>query len=190
MGYDLGFRPAPEAGNWVWRYDPVTNTSRKMADDFTRPTGLTFSPNEEFLYVTDQQYRKKTEPWPSTIYRYRVDEYFATQEPLLTDRTVFAVSSTKGRVTIGTKVDSFGNVWRASTEGIEIFYPTGVVLGFIPIAREEGSGDGDGESGGGGGGVTNFALQEKDDTYILYVMDQTRLLKLVGTIQEFAFVGN
>merc|ERR1712238_316986 len=52
-GYEFGFRPAPEAGNWIWRYDPVTNTSRKMADDFTLPTGLTFSPNEVFLYVTD-----------------------------------------------------------------------------------------------------------------------------------------
>merc|ERR1712238_485832 len=152
MGYDLGFRPAPEAGNWVWRYDPVTNTSRKMADDFTRPTGLTFSPNEEFLYVTDNNYRtNKTEPWwPSTIYRYRVDAYFATQEPFLTDRTVFAVSSSSK----GTKVDSFGNVWRASTEGIEIYYPTGVVLGFIPIDRAVSS-DSDGNSGGG---VTNFAL--------------------------------
>jgi len=111
-----------------------------------------------------------------------VDEYFATQEPFLTDRTVFAVSS-KGPLTVGTKVDSFGKVWRASPEGIEIYYPTGVVLGFIPIDR---AGIGDSE----GGGVTNFALQEKDDTYILFVMDQTRLLKLVGTIQEFAFVGN
>merc|ERR1712238_215739 len=172
MGYDLGFRPAPEAGNWVWRYDPVTNTSRKLADDFTRPTGLAFSPNEEFLYVTDNQYR--------------VDEYFATQEPFLTDRTVFAVSS-KGRITIGTKVDSFGNVWRASAEGIEIYYPTGVVLGFIPISDREGMDDGDSDDGGG---VTNFALQEQDDTYILYILAQTRLLKLVGTIQEFAFVGN
>mmetsp|Transcript_51875 Transcript_51875/g.57963 ORF Transcript_51875/g.57963 Transcript_51875/m.57963 type:complete len:613 (-) Transcript_51875:28-1866(-) len=183
-GYDFGFRPEPQAGNWVWRYDPVTNTSRKMADGFDRPTGLAFSPNEEFLYVADNQQLPPLDPpsspqvWSSTIYRYRVDEYFATQEPLLTDRTVFAVSS-QGLLNVGIKVDSFGNVWRASGLGIEIYYPTGVVLGFIPIDRE---GDGD--------GVTNFALQEKDDTYILYVMNQTRLLKLVGTIQDFSFVGN
>jgi len=189
-GYDFGFRPEPKAGNWVWRYDPATNTSRNMADGFDRPTGLAFSPNEEFLYVADnQQLPPRDDPpqspqgvWSNTIYRYRVDEYFATQEPLLTDRTVFAVSS-QGLFNVGLKVDSFGNVWRASDEGITIYYPTGVILGFIPIRDSEGDDDED------GGGVTNFALQEKDDTYILYVMHQTRLLKLVGTIQEFAFVA-
>jgi len=180
-GYDQQLRPEPEAGNWVWRYDPETNTSRKVADGFIRPNGLAFSPNEEFLYVSDSgdDNDPDNQMWPTTIYRYRVSytPFFGkSSEPFLTDRTVFAVSS-KG-IYVGTKVDSFGNVWKASEDGIEIYYPSGVLLGFIPI---DGIGD---------GGVTNFALSEKEDTIVLYVMNQTRLIQIVGTIQDVEYVGN
>ena len=49
-GYEQGFRPPPESGNWVWRYDYKTNKTRLMADQFIRPNGIAFSLNEDCVY--------------------------------------------------------------------------------------------------------------------------------------------
>lgn len=48
-----GFRPKPKLPNQVYRYDPATNNVRVMADGFGRPNGITFSPDEKTVYITD-----------------------------------------------------------------------------------------------------------------------------------------
>lgn len=48
-----GFRPKPKLPNQVYRYDPATNNVRVMADGFGRPNGITFSPDEKTVYISD-----------------------------------------------------------------------------------------------------------------------------------------
>ena len=40
-------------GCHVYRVDPDTRRSRRVADDFARPNGLAFSPDESRLYIAD-----------------------------------------------------------------------------------------------------------------------------------------
>ena len=52
-GHLHGFRPEPQAGDYVYRWDPRTGMLTVVADDFVKPNGLAFSPDESSLYVTD-----------------------------------------------------------------------------------------------------------------------------------------
>jgi gluconolactonase len=52
-GYEQGYRPPPRLPNQVYRYDPETGSPRATADEFRRPNGICFSPDEKTVYVTD-----------------------------------------------------------------------------------------------------------------------------------------
>jgi gluconolactonase len=52
-GWHQGLRPKPKLPNQVYRYDPATKNVRVIADGFGRPNGITFSPNEKTIYITD-----------------------------------------------------------------------------------------------------------------------------------------
>ena len=52
-GYLQGFRPEPQAGDYVYRFDPRSGRLSVVADCFDKPNGLAFSPDEQTLYVTD-----------------------------------------------------------------------------------------------------------------------------------------
>ena len=52
-GYLQGFRPSPKLPNQVYRFDPQTKNVRVVADGFGRPNGISFSPDESVLYITD-----------------------------------------------------------------------------------------------------------------------------------------
>lgn len=71
-GYEQGIRPAPQLPNQVYRYDPSTGDLRVVADGFGRPNGISFSPDEKIVYITDTAYTVgdgTTEPTkPSTMY--------------------------------------------------------------------------------------------------------------------------
>jgi gluconolactonase len=48
-----GIRPKPQLPNQVYRYDPVTKDVRVVADGFGRPNGISFSPDEKTVYISD-----------------------------------------------------------------------------------------------------------------------------------------
>jgi gluconolactonase len=52
-GSEQGFRGAPQLPNQVYRFDPSTGDVRVVADGLGRPNGVTFSPDEQTLYITD-----------------------------------------------------------------------------------------------------------------------------------------
>jgi gluconolactonase len=177
-GYEQGFRPPPESGNWVWRYDYKTNKTRLMADQFIRPNGIAFSLNEDYVYITDSGYWSgdgtetlKNPTLPRTIYRYRVlwdddEDINNNSEPLLTERTIFAVASSP--IPDGIKVDASGNVWTGTALGLEVFSQTGKPLGIIEIED----------------GVANFAIQEQQQQNgekqknTIYAMNEKKLLQI------------
>lgn len=52
-GFEQKFRPQPQLPSQVYRYDPKERSIRAMADGFGRPNGISFSPNEKVVYITD-----------------------------------------------------------------------------------------------------------------------------------------
>lgn len=52
-GYLQDFRPSPGLRNQVYRYNDKTGAVAAVADGFSLPNGLTFSPDGSYAYVTD-----------------------------------------------------------------------------------------------------------------------------------------
>jgi gluconolactonase len=52
-GFEQGFRNEPQLPCQVYRFEPETGDIRVVADQFGRPNGLCFSPDEKTMYITD-----------------------------------------------------------------------------------------------------------------------------------------
>lgn len=52
-GHLQGFRPAPEVGDFVYRWDRSNGSIDVVADGFDKPNGIALSPDGSTLYVTD-----------------------------------------------------------------------------------------------------------------------------------------
>ena len=94
----------------------------KVADDFDRPNGLCFSPDERLLYIVDTGA-------PSHI------RVFDVEGERLANSRVFATFSSGGSDGIRTDVD--GNLWAsagwvgAGYDGVHVFAPDGQRIGQI-----------------------------------------------------------
>ena len=97
-----------------------------VADDFSRPNGLAFSPDEHQLYVAD------TRQEPSHIRVFDV-----TAEGTLTGGDVFAECD-NGRFD-GLRLDDAGRVWAAAWDGVHCFDRDGALIGKLllpePVAN-------------------------------------------------------
>ena len=117
-----GERTAPELdGSHVYRIDPDGSIER-VADDFEKPNGLAFSPDERWLYVADTGATHR-EDGPRHIRRFEVaagrlkgGEVFATCADGLFD---------------GLRVDARGHVWTSAGKGVDCYAPDGDWIGRI-----------------------------------------------------------
>ena len=113
----------------VYRIDPQSGEARVVADDFVRPNGLCFSPDERLLYVVDTGI---SHGGPSHI---RVFESDGTQ---LRAGRVFAEDFAPG-MTDGIRCDVHGNVWAAMgwadprEDGVRCYAPDGTLIGKIHL---------------------------------------------------------
>ncbi|KAF3811760.1 hypothetical protein GCG54_00014512 [Colletotrichum gloeosporioides] len=127
-GYLQNFRPAPGLRNQVYRLDPSTGSLSVVADGFTLPNGITFSPNGEYAYVTDtgmaHAFFGENLTDPSTIYRYNVEE-----DGTWENRKTFAYVSPG--IPDGIHCDSKGNVYAGCGDGIHVWNPSGKLIGKI-----------------------------------------------------------
>jgi len=106
-GHLQGFRPAPEVGDFVYRYDPERDSLTVVADAFDKPNGIAFSPDESTLYVADNG-------TPHQIVAFDVldggrlgwGRPFAPATPGHPD---------------GLKVDEAGNVYASTAGGVQVF---------------------------------------------------------------------
>jgi gluconolactonase len=117
-GFLQGFRPEPEVPDRVYRYDPVENELSALADDFDKPNGLAFSPDERVLYVTDSGSRELVAFDVEDGRRLGAKRVLAVVGPGFPD---------------GIKVDVEGRVYCSSLSGVQIFSPDGAHLGEIPV---------------------------------------------------------
>jgi gluconolactonase len=118
-GYLQGFRPKPQIGDHVYRYDPVSDSLNLVADGFDKPNGLAFSPDERVLYVGDNGA-------PHQLLAFDVEA-----GSRLGGRRVVAVSS--GEHPDGIKVDSQGRIYASAPSGVQILAPTGQLVGEIEL---------------------------------------------------------
>jgi gluconolactonase len=121
-GYLQGFRPAPEVGDYVYRYDPDGERLTVVADSFDKPNGLAFSPDESVLYVTDSGANQ--EPGSYHVDRpHHIVAFDVLDGRHLGPGRLFAVT-TPG-FPDGLKVDSAGRVYASAFSGVQIFSPAG-----------------------------------------------------------------
>jgi gluconolactonase len=118
-GHLQGFRPEPQVGDHVYRYDPDCGRLDVVADSFDKPNGLAFSPDESVLYVADNGA-------PHHILAFDVLDRSRLGPPRL-----FAVG-TPGHPD-GLKVDSEGRVYASAGGGIQVFDPSGDLIREIDL---------------------------------------------------------
>jgi gluconolactonase len=94
-----------------------------LADDFEKPNGLAFSPDERTLYVCD-----------TARYHIRAFEVARSGELLAGSSRVFArVDPGRPGGPDGMKVDKAGRVYVAVALGVWVFEPDGRLLGILPV---------------------------------------------------------
>jgi gluconolactonase len=118
-GHLQGFRPRPELGDLVYRYDPRADRLTIAADSFDKPNGLAFSPDEDVLYVADNGR-------PHHLVSYEVGRGGRLQR-----RRVLAAGTPEHPD--GLKVDSEGRIYASSSDGIRVHDPSGLLLGQISL---------------------------------------------------------
>ena len=113
----------------VYRLDPGTGQASVVADDFTRPNGICFAPDEFPLYVVDTGI---SHGGPSDIRVFRVDG------ARLRDGRVFVEDFAPG-MSDGIRADVHGNIWSASgwgdprEDGVRCYAPNGDLIGKIHL---------------------------------------------------------
>jgi len=107
-------------GNFVFRYDPIVDKLTLISDDFDKPNGIAFSPDEKLLYIADSGD-------PKNIRVFNVSE----DGESINKGRVFAEISPG--VPDGFRIDTDGNVFTSASDGIQVFTPSGVMLGKILV---------------------------------------------------------
>ena len=128
-GYLQGFRPEPQIGDYVYRYDPVSGRLAVVGDGFDKPNGLAFSPDEQTLYITDSGANQ--EPGSYHVQRPHHLVAFDVRGGHLGPARLFAVT-TPG-FPDGIKVDLAGRVYTSSFSGVQVFSPAGDLIGQIRL---------------------------------------------------------
>jgi gluconolactonase len=129
-GYRQGFRPEPQTGNYVYRFDPRSGRLSVVADSFDKPNGLAFSPDERTLYVTDSG--ANDEPGSYHVGRpHHVVAFDVLDGRHLGPGRLFAVTSPG--FPDGIKVDRDGHVYVSASSGVQVFSPAGDLIGQISL---------------------------------------------------------
>jgi gluconolactonase len=118
-GFLQGFRPAPALPDRVYRVDPAGGDISVAASAFDKPNGLAFSLDQNVLYVSDNGE-------PHHLLAFDVEE-----DGSLSGRRVVAVGS-PGHPD-GLKVDTEGRIYASARDGIQVFAPSGELLGEIAL---------------------------------------------------------
>jgi gluconolactonase len=125
-----GFRPEPEVGDYVYRYEPTRGRLDVVADSFDKPNGIAFSPDESILYVTDSGANQ--EPGSYYVDRpHHVVAFDVLDGRRLGPGRLLAVT-TPG-FPDGLKVDSEGRVYASATSGVLVFDPRGELVDEIEL---------------------------------------------------------
>jgi gluconolactonase len=118
-GYLQGFRPCPERGDAVYRFDPASDELTVVADSLDKPNGLAFSPDESVLYLGDNGA-------PHHLLAFDVED-----GARLRGGGVVRVSTPEHPD--GIKVDAAGRIYASFAGGIQILEPSGESVGQVDL---------------------------------------------------------
>ncbi len=124
-----GHKAAAELPRNVYRLDPDSGAVSVVADDFVRPNGLCFSPDERLLYIVDSGI---SHGGPAHIRVFDVDGAALRGGRTFADD--FAPSMTDGL-----RCDVDGNVWCSmgwgdpAEDGVRCYAPDGALIGRIRL---------------------------------------------------------
>ena len=127
-GIDLdyeGARAESEVGsNNVYRIDPQSGALTAVATDFVQPNGLAFSPDESTLYIADTG-ATHIEAGPKHIRKFIVNGDVLTGGETISECPVGLYD--------GFRIDTEGNIWTSTGEGVHCLSAEGQLLGKIQI---------------------------------------------------------
>ena len=109
----------------VYRVDPHSGEIKIVADDFVRPNGIAFSPDERRLYVADTG-ATHVKDGPRHIRVFDVSD-----NGRLSGGKVFA-TLTAGLFD-GMRLDEAGRIWTSAGDGVHCYDPDGTLLGKILV---------------------------------------------------------
>jgi gluconolactonase len=112
-------------GCHVYRVDPGTAEVTRVADDFARPNGLAFSPDESRLYIADTGATHDPDG-PRHIRAFDVID-----DRTLSGGEVFAVCD--AGIFDGFRFDEDGRLWTSAGDGVHCFDPDGTLIGKIRV---------------------------------------------------------
>lgn len=105
----------------VYLFNPVSRELTLLLDDFLRPNGLAFSPDERFLYIADSE-------------RSHIKVFKINKKGFLgKERIFFEAEKPQHKRPDGIKVDIEGNLYVAAMNGVVILSKKGKALGMIKI---------------------------------------------------------
>ncbi len=121
-----GFKGASEiGGDHVYRLDPASGALTIVADDFVRPNGLAFAPDERTLYVADSGASEAADG-PRHLRAFAVAD-----DGSLSGGAVLA-TCTAG-VFDGFRVDSEGRIWTSAADGVHCLAVEGKLIGKVLV---------------------------------------------------------
>ena len=104
----------------VYRLSPNGDTLTLLVDDFDRPNGICFSPDESILYINDTE-------------RMHVRAFDVQPDGTIANDRVFGEEEGDTGKPDGMKADGHGNVYLTGPDGIWVFAPDGTHLGIILV---------------------------------------------------------
>ncbi|KAF9495488.1 calcium-dependent phosphotriesterase [Pleurotus eryngii] len=128
-GFALNIRPAPLMPNQVYRFDPDTRVVQMVLDGLVRPNGIAFTQDGRMAYVSDsgslQDLSGTTalQTQPATIYAFDIDP---VTERFINRRVLAYIDA---GVPDGLQVDTNGNIYAATGDGVQVWTPAGTLLG-------------------------------------------------------------
>lgn len=111
----------------VYRIDPQSGEVTIAADDFIKPNGLAFSPDESALYIADTGASHDPQNGPRHIRKVAVTGDGRT----LGASSVFA-TCTNGLFD-GFRFDVSGRLWSSAADGIHVYDPDGTLIGKVLV---------------------------------------------------------
>jgi len=109
----------------VYRLDPDRGDLSVVADDFWKPNGLAFSPDESLLYVVDSGFLPDPRgPRHIRVFNVGTDNTLSGGE-ILADITP--------GIPDGLRVDDAGRLWVGAGDGVQCLHPDGTFLGKIRV---------------------------------------------------------
>jgi gluconolactonase len=111
--------------SYVYRVDPHSGEIRVVCDDFVKPNGLAFSPDESLLYVVDTGRTHGPEN-PAHMRVFKVED-----DGRLSGGKVFA-DCTVGLFD-GFRLDDTGRIWTSAGDGVHVLDPSGDLIGKVRV---------------------------------------------------------